>query len=703
MMDLFLGKKNKTTSSTKNNDDNDDSEDDEEEEKEDPYSPSAYVKAFYVAEDGSLMPEVAVQDVWDNDSRYRKYLSDVDTLAYLLNAEVVNQYPYIDSASNSELNGTIRFYRNNTSTRMKYISTEKLRGYMFDFNTYGNEEAKNEALRHFSINSDGSLEIACVYQELVQNGDETYYRDVLRSNSISYRNLVQKYTVQFELLWAIVTAGFDGNGTGGNSQDFACAIASMAYDGDIEFIISDNYTTTTTTETEFNTLQEKVRYSDITLNLADNPYMPEFETNVRDVRTTTKTTEYTQTTTTPTIIVKKIESWCAKLDSDIEIKKETDNKETEDESEAESNTEWESQGVRSDTTLYSECNVEPIKTYFQDRSDISEKTAVLSNREVFHRTKTVKKKKIKTVSSEYSAVTEAPRLNEDLIDLFNVISYNAVKQHLINDFYSSFIEIIEANATTANMTDLINYIFNQLTKSTDYGEDIDFETAWEKAYASYTSLVGGSSGIEGNVGTVFDYLLNKGISPVGCAAIIGNFYGESGVNPGNLEDSSNSKSGLSDEEFTERVNNRSISRSEFISSSTFGLYNQDGYITYGYGLAQWTWYTRKANLYDATVGKGYKIDDLNAQLDFLWQELTTSYSSICDNMRNASDVDTATHDFMKSFEGIVNSSLSKRQEFARQTYEKYKNNQLTTKDKDDNENNEEKKEDKDNSTKNNTK
>jgi len=39
--------------------------------------------------------------------------------------------------------------------------------------------------------------------------------------------------------------------------------------------------------------------------------------------------------------------------------------------------------------------------------------------------------------------------------------------------------------------------------------DIDFETAWEKAYASYTSLVGGSSGIDGNVGTVFDYLLNK--------------------------------------------------------------------------------------------------------------------------------------------------------------------------------------------------
>ena len=124
---------------------------------------------------------------------------------------------------------------------------------------------------------------------------------------------------------------------------------------------------------------------------------------------------------------------------------------------------------------------------------------------------------------------------------------------------------------------------------------------------------------------------SKGFSDDGVAGIMGNLQAESGFAPNNLENAANNKSGYSDEAFTAAVDNGSINRSQFISSSTFSLYTYSDstgtYYTYGYGLAQWTFYSRKAALYDFWKSRGGSIGDLNMQLDFMYQEMSASLKS----------------------------------------------------------------------------
>ncbi|MDO4975276.1 MAG: hypothetical protein Q4E61_03030, partial [Alphaproteobacteria bacterium] len=103
----------------------------------DEYTPKAYLNSVYVTEKGTLMPEMSIDDLWEHDNRYKTYLSNKNQLAYLLNAQLVSQYPYIYTEGTDEdekdtditfadLNGTIKFYRNGSTDFMKYVSAEQL-------------------------------------------------------------------------------------------------------------------------------------------------------------------------------------------------------------------------------------------------------------------------------------------------------------------------------------------------------------------------------------------------------------------------------------------------------------------------------------------------------------------------------------------------------------------------------------------------
>ena len=48
----------------------------------------------------------------------------------------------------------------------------------------------------------------------------------------------------------------------------------------------------------------------------------------------------------------------------------------------------------------------------------------------------------------------------------------------------------------------------------------------------------------------------------------------------------------------------------------------------GFGLAQWTFWTRKQALLDFAKASGKSIGDLIMQLDFLWKELSGSYPGV---------------------------------------------------------------------------
>ena len=99
---------------------------------------------------------------------------------------------------------------------------------------------------------------------------------------------------------------------------------------------------------------------------------------------------------------------------------------------------------------------------------------------------------------------------------------------------------------------------------------------------------------------------------------MGNLFAESGLNPCNLQNTYNNKLGMGDEEYTKAVD-----------AGSYGNFVND---SAGYGLAQWTFYTRKQELFDYAKAAGVSIGNLAMQLAFLWEELQ-GYKSVMDTLK----------------------------------------------------------------------
>lgn len=133
---------------------------------------------------------------------------------------------------------------------------------------------------------------------------------------------------------------------------------------------------------------------------------------------------------------------------------------------------------------------------------------------------------------------------------------------------------------------------------------------------------------------IWDYLMVKIENPFGVAGMMGNLRAESGLNPKNLQNSSEKRLNFTDESYTKAVDN--------------GTYKNFATDNAGYGLAQWTSSGRKKALLESK-GKA-SIGDLNVQLDYLWKELSTSYKSVLERLKTASSVREASNIVLSKFE-----------------------------------------------------
>lgn len=82
----------------------------------------------------------------------------------------------------------------------------------------------------------------------------------------------------------------------------------------------------------------------------------------------------------------------------------------------------------------------------------------------------------------------------------------------------------------------------------------------------------------------------------------------------------------------------------------FGLYADFVHDGAGYGLAQWTFWSRKQNLLAFAKSREKSIGDLETQLEFLWKELTESYASLAQMLLSASSVRAASDAVLLQFE-----------------------------------------------------
>lgn len=172
---------------------------------------------------------------------------------------------------------------------------------------------------------------------------------------------------------------------------------------------------------------------------------------------------------------------------------------------------------------------------------------------------------------------------------------------------------------------------------------------------------------------IWNFSMTRVGNAYGVAALMGNLDAESGLNPKNLENLCErrlrdaGKSYCTDESYTAAVDSGKISREEF-------LHPLPGK-QYGYGLAQWTSVGRKAGLYDYVKSKGVSIGDLEAQLEYLFKELGTSYKTVLNALKSASSVREASDVVLKKFECPADQSEAvkvKRAGYGQKYFEKYK-------------------------------
>lgn len=159
---------------------------------------------------------------------------------------------------------------------------------------------------------------------------------------------------------------------------------------------------------------------------------------------------------------------------------------------------------------------------------------------------------------------------------------------------------------------------------------------------------------------IWQFLKSYGLNDYGAAGLMGNLYAESGLNPQNLQNTYEKKLGYSDASYTAAVDN--------------GFYSDFVHDSAGYGLAQWTFWSRKQALLNHCKAAGASIGDLDTQLSFLMKELSEGYSGVLNTLRNATSVLEASNAVLLQFERPADQSQSaqfKRAGYGQTYYDKF--------------------------------
>lgn len=162
-----------------------------------------------------------------------------------------------------------------------------------------------------------------------------------------------------------------------------------------------------------------------------------------------------------------------------------------------------------------------------------------------------------------------------------------------------------------------------------------------------------------NAKVIWDYLKSKELNDFAVAGIMGNLFAESGLNPHNLQNSYENAFGMNDNAYVIAVDN--------------GTYTNFVWDKAGFGLAQWTYWSRKQALLDFARATGRSIGDLQMQLDFFWKEIQ-GYTGVMSVLRSATSVLEASNAVLLNYERPANQSegvQKKRAEYGQRYYDQF--------------------------------
>ena len=160
--------------------------------------------------------------------------------------------------------------------------------------------------------------------------------------------------------------------------------------------------------------------------------------------------------------------------------------------------------------------------------------------------------------------------------------------------------------------------------------------------------------------TIWNYLYGKLGNAYGTAGLMGNLFAESGLKPTNLQNTYESKLGYTDTAYTAAVDD--------------GTYDNFVRDSAGFGLAQWTYWSRKQGLLNLAKAEGKSIGDLGLQLDYIWKELTEGYGKLLKTLQTATSVTEASTAVLTQYERPADQSESvqaKRATYGETYFAKY--------------------------------
>lgn len=148
---------------------------------------------------------------------------------------------------------------------------------------------------------------------------------------------------------------------------------------------------------------------------------------------------------------------------------------------------------------------------------------------------------------------------------------------------------------------------------------------------------------------IWKFLKQKGFTDAGIAGAMGNMDAESALQSNNLENTGNSRLGMSNTQYTAAVDN--------------GTYTNFVYDSFGYGICQWTWWSRKKALLDFCEQKNKSIGDLTTQLEFFVKELQQSFSSVYKTLITSDNVKECSDTMLFKFEAPAAASSKSTQRY----------------------------------------
>lgn len=157
------------------------------------------------------------------------------------------------------------------------------------------------------------------------------------------------------------------------------------------------------------------------------------------------------------------------------------------------------------------------------------------------------------------------------------------------------------------------------------------------------------------------FLKSKGITKNGIAGCLANFDTESALYLNNLQNSYNTKLGMTDDQYVKAVDDGTYTKDQFATDKA------------GFGLCQWTSNGRKANLWNWAKGYHLSIADEKVQFDCLMDELEHSYKTVLATLKNPNaTIDECASIVMTKFERPADQSAANIQKRINKAYDFYK-------------------------------